>query len=62
FVVVDGQFETEQESVLRANMIFQPTLKMAWYIQYRLYNQVDAVNNDQKVRLHEVFISTNLRF
>ncbi|MCB1198650.1 MAG: hypothetical protein KDK51_09770, partial [Deltaproteobacteria bacterium] len=46
FVAVDGQFETEQESVLRANMIFQPTLKMAWYIQYRLYNQVDAVNND----------------
>lgn len=62
FMPVDGSVESEQESVLRANVIYQPTLKMAWYIQYRMYNQIDAVNNDQKITLHEVFLSTNLRF
>jgi hypothetical protein len=54
--------QRDQEGVGRVNLIYQPSLKIAWYLMYAYYKQVDAVNLDQTVNLHEVYLSTNVRF
>jgi len=62
FQPLPGQTVNDPESTLRANLTYRPSLKTGIYIQYRLHNQTDAVNLNQKVILHEVFMNTNIRF
>jgi hypothetical protein len=59
---VNTQGQVEKESALRLNMEWMTTRKLAWFLNYAFYQETDIDNNNQKVKLHEVYISSNIRF
>ncbi len=54
--------QTEKEYTLRSNLYYVTTQKVSWLLNYALHNEIDATNQDQKVRSHEVYLATNIRF
>ncbi|HLG20948.1 MAG TPA: hypothetical protein VI895_14180 [Bdellovibrionota bacterium] len=57
-----GQRQTDKEYALRGNAYFNPMREVSLIFAYTLYAETDATNNDQVMRIHEIYLGTNFRF
>jgi hypothetical protein len=61
-VIVAPQAEGEKESALRFNVYYVAKNRVNWTLSYALYQERDVLNNDVRVRTHEVYLANNIRF
>ncbi len=54
--------QTEKEYAMRLNGFYNPSAKVTWMLNYALYFENDATNQDQGVNVHEIYLASHFRF
>jgi hypothetical protein len=53
--------EVEKERSYRFTFFYLPTKTLSWLVNYALHEERDAVNGSQRVRVHDLYISSAFR-
>ena len=64
---VNGSFDQskdqiEKEATGQITFLYMPQAKLHWSLSYAFHREVDVENDAQNVNLHDIYISSNIRF